>query len=143
MAAAERGAMRALGDAGPAARRALSSDARALRELNAAGREREVVQKFEAGAVGASEGAVGEYVKALVRLDRLDSSALLRTIQRGAAAEMGGGPSLRGPLVWWRPPVGGQPPALGGRGAPRRRFTSGRWNRALGHSFGKQCARLV
>ena len=90
MVAAERAAARALGDAGPAARRPLSSDARALRELNAAGREREVVQKFEAGAAGASEGAVGEYVKALVRLDRLDSSALLRTIQRGAAAEMGG-----------------------------------------------------
>ena len=96
MVAAERAAVRALGDAGPAARRPLSSDARALRELNAAGREREVVQKFEAGAAGASEGAVGEYVKALVRLDRLDSSALLRTIQRGAAAEMGGGSAPAG-----------------------------------------------
>jgi len=84
---------------GGAPRRPLSSDARSLRELNAAGREREVVQRFEAGAVGASEGAVGEYVKALVRLDRLDSNALLRTIQRGAAAEMGAAGGVAGGSV--------------------------------------------
>lgn len=41
-----------------------------LRQLNASGHPEAVVQAFEGGRVAATEEAMGEYVKALVRLDR-------------------------------------------------------------------------
>ncbi|XP_024532612.1 ATP-dependent zinc metalloprotease FTSH 5, mitochondrial [Selaginella moellendorffii] len=36
-----------------------------------------------------STGALAEYLKALVKVDRLDDSALLKTLQRGATASLG------------------------------------------------------
>jgi ATP-dependent metalloprotease len=61
-----------------------------LRDLNRASQPEKVVQLYESGAVAASEANLSEYLKALVRVDRLNESALLRTLQRGAAAEAGG-----------------------------------------------------
>ena len=58
-----------------------------LRRLNRASQPEKVVQLYESGAVAASEANLGEYLKALVRVDRLNESALLRTLQRGASAE--------------------------------------------------------
>ena len=36
---------------------------------------------FEGGQVASSEATLGEYVKALVAVDRLDTSSLIRTLQ--------------------------------------------------------------
>ena len=58
-----------------------------LRDLNRASQPEKVVQLYESGAVAASEANLGEYLKALVRVDRLNESALLKTLQRGAGAE--------------------------------------------------------
>lgn len=44
------------------------------------------MRAFESGAVPCSEGAVSEYVRALVKLDALDGSRLLSTLTRGADA---------------------------------------------------------
>ena len=78
------------GRAGPggASGRGFQTDAQALRELNRAGRAEEVVARFESGRLAVTEQTVGEYVKALVRMDRLEGAALMRTIHKGAAAEM-------------------------------------------------------
>jgi hypothetical protein len=43
-----------------------------------------VVRQYEGGQVPASEATLAEYVKALGKLDRLDGSALIRTLQQGA-----------------------------------------------------------
>jgi ATP-dependent metalloprotease len=45
-----------------------------------------VVRQYEGGQVPASEATLAEYVKALGKLDRLDGSALIRTLQQGAPA---------------------------------------------------------
>ena len=58
-----------------------------LRDLNRSAQPEKVVQLYESGAVAASEANLGEYLKALVRVDRLNESALLKTLQRGAGAE--------------------------------------------------------
>ena len=63
-----------------------AAQARHLRDLNRASPET-VVELYEAGKVAATEANLAEYLKALVRVDRLDASALLRTLQRGAGAE--------------------------------------------------------
>eukprot|EP00803_Ostreobium_quekettii_P001039 evm.model.scf_1519.1 EVM.evm.TU.scf_1519.1 scf_1519:690-3215(-) len=55
-----------------------------LRELNLRGKAEEVVSHFESGNVATSEGTLAEYVKALVKMEALDGSALLRTLERGA-----------------------------------------------------------
>jgi len=49
------------------------------------------VQAFESGQLSSSEAALGEYVKALVAVDRLDTSSLIRTLQarRRAMARLG------------------------------------------------------
>lgn len=62
-----------------------------LRQLNRNGQPEAVVGWFESGQLAASEAAVGEYVKALVRLDKLDNTRLLSTLQRGAVDAIGGG----------------------------------------------------
>lgn len=49
-----------------------------LRSLNARGQHEAVVRSYESGEVANTEGNLGEYMKALVRLDRLDSGGLLR-----------------------------------------------------------------
>ena len=40
-----------------------------------------MIRAFEGGFVATSEAALGEYVRALALVDRLDSSAVLRTLQ--------------------------------------------------------------
>lgn len=52
-----------------------------LRELNRRGDSEAVVRIFEGGQVASSEATLGEYVKALVAVDRLDTSSLIRTLQ--------------------------------------------------------------
>jgi len=61
-----------------------------LRRLNRSGRSETVVQAFESGSVANTEEAMGEYLKALVRLDALDGSRLAATLQRGAEATFAG-----------------------------------------------------
>ncbi|GMH41553.1 hypothetical protein BSKO_09463 [Bryopsis sp. KO-2023] len=60
-----------------------------LKDLNLRGRVEDVVHHFEGGKIATSEGSVAEYVKALVKMDRLDKSQLLATITRGAEAAKG------------------------------------------------------
>mmetsp|Transcript_12806 Transcript_12806/g.38653 ORF Transcript_12806/g.38653 Transcript_12806/m.38653 type:complete len:698 (-) Transcript_12806:2204-4297(-) len=57
-----------------------------LRALNKQNNPEAVIAAYESGSVASSEEALGEYVKALVRVNRLDSGALMQTLQRGAAA---------------------------------------------------------
>lgn len=52
-----------------------------LRDLNRRGDPEAVIRAFESGAAVSSEETLGEYVKALVKVDRLDSSSLLQTLQ--------------------------------------------------------------
>ena len=52
-----------------------------MRRLNQRGDADAVIKAFEGGYVASTEAALGEYVKALALTDRLDNSALLRTIQ--------------------------------------------------------------
>jgi hypothetical protein len=52
-----------------------------LREFNRRGDPEAVIRAFEGGAALSSEETLGEYVKALVKVDRLDSSSLLQTLQ--------------------------------------------------------------
>lgn len=56
-----------------------------LRQLNQRGEPEAVIRQYEGGRVISSEATLGEYVKALVKVDRLDSSALVQTLQRGAS----------------------------------------------------------
>lgn len=58
-----------------------------LRELNLRGRAADVVNHFEGGKIAATEGTVAEYVKALVKMDRLDQTQLLTTITVRACLE--------------------------------------------------------
>ena len=55
-----------------------------------------MVELYEAGKVAATEANLAEYLKALVRVDRLNESALLRTLQRGAGAEANASSSSAG-----------------------------------------------
>lgn len=52
-----------------------------LQELNRRADPEAAIRLFESGQVATTEASTGEYVKALVKVDRLDSSALLRTLQ--------------------------------------------------------------
>ena len=52
-----------------------------LRQLNQRGDAEAVIRQFEGGRVTSNEATLGEYVKALVKVDRLDSSALVSTLQ--------------------------------------------------------------
>jgi len=64
-----------------------------LRQLNKVDPE-SVIRWFESRPLPhLSSAAMAEYVKALVKVDSLDESALLKTLQRGAAASAGGMPS--------------------------------------------------
>ncbi len=56
-----------------------------LRALNKQNNPEAVIAAYESGSVASSEAALGEYVKALVRVDRLDSGALMHTMQAGSA----------------------------------------------------------
>lgn len=52
-----------------------------LRQLNQKGDPEAVIRQFEAGRIDSTEATLGEYVKALVKVDRLDSTALAQTLQ--------------------------------------------------------------
>ena len=71
-----------------------SEQARYLRDLNRNDPEA-VVRLYEQGKVAASEGNLAEYLKALVRCEKLNESALLRTIQRGASGEAAAGGNVQ------------------------------------------------
>ena len=57
-----------------------------LQQLNHSGQPEAVVAAFESGAVTVTDGAMGEYVRALVRLDCLDGGRVLAALRRGAEA---------------------------------------------------------
>jgi hypothetical protein len=64
--------------------RALASiwpQAEHLRNLNAAGSSEAVAAAFESGRVAMTADTLGEYVKALARLDRLDNSRVMALMQ--------------------------------------------------------------
>lgn len=52
-----------------------------LRQLNQKGDPEAVIRQFEGGRINSTEATLGEYVKALVKVDRLDSTALAQTLQ--------------------------------------------------------------
>jgi len=59
-----------------------------LHNLNKRGDPESVIGHFESGRIAPTEEAVSEYVKALATLDRLDKSALLKTLQAGLSTRM-------------------------------------------------------
>lgn len=61
-----------------------ASDSAYFRDVYRRGDPESVIRAFESQpALHSSPTAVAEYVKALVKVDRLDESELLRTLQRG------------------------------------------------------------
>jgi hypothetical protein len=80
-----------------------------LRRLNRTGRHESVVQAFENGAVQNTEATFGEYVKALVKLDSLDSSRLYSTLQRGAEASFAARGLAAAPPAAYPPPAAAAP----------------------------------
>ena len=52
-----------------------------LRQLNQKGDPEAVIRQYEGGRISSTEATLGEYVKALVKVDRLDSTALAHTLQ--------------------------------------------------------------
>mmetsp|Transcript_21683 Transcript_21683/g.60293 ORF Transcript_21683/g.60293 Transcript_21683/m.60293 type:complete len:661 (+) Transcript_21683:653-2635(+) len=67
------------------------SGAQWLRDLNRRGDFESVIRAFERGEVASTEATLGEYIKALVKVDRLDQTALMHTIARGAQHRAGDG----------------------------------------------------
>ena len=59
----------------------VAAQANFLRDLNRRGDHEAVVRAFESGQLASSEAMLSEYVKALVAVDRLDTSSLIRTLQ--------------------------------------------------------------
>jgi len=84
-----------------------------LRSLNEAGNPDAVIQLYESGRAGAAAASLGEYVKALVRTDRLDAGALAASIG-GRGIVGGAGNAVRAPAPLPPPPYWGasaaQPP---------------------------------
>jgi len=64
-----------------------------LRDLNRRGDHESVIHAFEQGTVPSSEATLGEYIKALVQANRLDNTALMQTINRGARSAASGAPA--------------------------------------------------
>ena len=52
-----------------------------LRDLNKRGDAEAVIQQFEGGRIVSTEATLGEYVRALASVDKLNGSSLLRTLQ--------------------------------------------------------------
>ena len=52
-----------------------------LRQLNQKGDPEAVIRQYEGGRINSTEATLAEYVKALVKVDRLDSTALAHTLQ--------------------------------------------------------------
>ena len=83
-----------------------------LRDLNVRGDAEAVIQLYESGRVTASSSSLGEYVKALVKADRLDAAALASSLGSGGAAARSGarfGASSAG-APWSAPPAYAPPP---------------------------------
>ena len=55
-----------------------------LRDLNRSGQHESVIQLFESGRLANTEDVFGQYVRALAKADRLNGTALLQTLHRGA-----------------------------------------------------------
>jgi hypothetical protein len=60
-----------------------SSQAQYLKQLNHSGQHDAVIALFESGRLSNAEAMLGEYVTALARVDRLNNTALLQTLQVG------------------------------------------------------------
>ncbi|KAG5540485.1 hypothetical protein RHGRI_020634 [Rhododendron griersonianum] len=74
-----------------------SSDIAYLKELGHRNDPEAVIRLFESQpSLHSNPSALAEYVKALVRVDRLDESELVRTLQRGAANSQAGEESIGG-----------------------------------------------
>lgn len=54
---------------------------RHLQNLNLRNDPEAVIRAYESGQVASNAGSLGEYVKALVKVDRLDHTALSSTLQ--------------------------------------------------------------
>ncbi|WIA35051.1 hypothetical protein OEZ86_003540 [Tetradesmus obliquus] len=87
-----------------------------LRRLNRSGRHEQVVQAFESGAVHNTGETFGEYVKALVKLDSLDSGRLFSTLQRGAEASFAARGLAAAPPAAYPPPAAAAAPWFAGGG---------------------------
>ena len=61
-----------------------------LRELNRSGQHEAVIQLFEAERLVQTEEAFAQYVRALAKADRLNGTALMQTLYRGAQSYLGG-----------------------------------------------------
>lgn len=84
-----------------------------LRDLNARGDADAVIQLYESGRVTASSSSLGEYVKALVKADRLDAAALASSLGSdgsGAAARGARFGSSSPGAPWSAPPAYTLPP---------------------------------
>ena len=57
------------------------NQARYLRDLNRRSDPESVIRTFESGQLAVTDATLSEYVKALVKVDRLDGSQLQRTLQ--------------------------------------------------------------
>ena len=68
-----------------------------VKELMRRGQHEAVVALWEGGRLAAPEGVFAEYVTALARLERLDSTALMETLRRGYLSSVGG--SAAGPTA--------------------------------------------
>ena len=64
----------------------LALQAAHLRDLNRRGDAEAVIRLYESGALQSTEAATGEYIKALVNVERLDTSRLMGTIQVSSLA---------------------------------------------------------
>lgn len=54
---------------------------RHLQNLNLRNDPEAVIRAYESGQIASNSGSLGEYVKALVKVDRLDHTALSSTLQ--------------------------------------------------------------
>jgi len=52
-----------------------------LKQLNQGNNAEEVVRLFESGRIAFTQDALGEYIKALARMDRLDNTRLMGLLQ--------------------------------------------------------------
>lgn len=98
----------------PATAPVLQAQADMLRRLNRSGRHEQVVQAFESGAVHNTGETFGEYVKALVKLDSLDSGRLFSTLQRGAEASFAARGLAAAPPAAYPPPAAAAAPWFAG-----------------------------
>ena len=60
-----------------------------LRDLNRSGQHETVIQLFEADRLAATEEVFGQYVRALAKADKLNGTALMQTLYRGAQSYLG------------------------------------------------------